>query len=84
METNLLLVVELSFPPISGIHPCLTLKVAVVRTGGNQGGALLDSIFGLLGLLLRPSPVQEVFCTIIWMKEGMFQLSIKQFWKACD
>ncbi|KAG1877227.1 CHAT domain-containing protein [Suillus subluteus] len=34
----------LSFPPVRGVHPSLTLKAAVVHTCDNQDGALSDSL----------------------------------------
>ncbi|KAG2363017.1 CHAT domain-containing protein [Suillus spraguei] len=34
---------NLSFPPVRGVHPSLTLKVAVVHSCENQDSALLDS-----------------------------------------
>ncbi|KAG1775482.1 hypothetical protein EV702DRAFT_431672 [Suillus placidus] len=33
---------HLSFPPVRGVHPSLTLKVTVVHTRDNQDGALSD------------------------------------------
>ncbi|KAG2143668.1 CHAT domain-containing protein [Suillus clintonianus] len=35
---------ELSFPPVRGVTPSLTLKVTVVHASDNQDGALLDSL----------------------------------------
>ncbi|KAG1747311.1 CHAT domain-containing protein [Suillus lakei] len=35
---------NISFPPVRGVHPSLTLKVAVVQSCDNQDNALLDSI----------------------------------------
>ncbi|KAG2122344.1 CHAT domain-containing protein [Suillus clintonianus] len=35
---------ELSFPPVRGVRPSLTLKVAVVDACDNQNGALFDSL----------------------------------------
>ncbi|KAG1816875.1 CHAT domain-containing protein [Suillus subaureus] len=35
---------ELSFPSVDGVHPSLTMKVAVVHACDNQNGALCDSL----------------------------------------
>ncbi|KAG2149362.1 CHAT domain-containing protein [Suillus clintonianus] len=35
---------ELSFPPVRGVNPSLTLKVTVVHTNDNQDGTLFDSL----------------------------------------
>ncbi|KAG2118385.1 Fungalysin metallopeptidase-domain-containing protein [Suillus clintonianus] len=35
---------ELSFPPVRGVNPSLTLKATVVHASDNQDGALLDSL----------------------------------------
>ncbi|KAG2343859.1 TPR-like protein [Suillus weaverae] len=35
---------DLSFPPVCGVHPSLTLKAAVVHACDNQNGALSDSL----------------------------------------
>ncbi|KAG1820392.1 uncharacterized protein BJ212DRAFT_1478507 [Suillus subaureus] len=35
---------DLSFPPVHGVHPSLTLKVAVVHACDNQDGTLFDSL----------------------------------------
>ncbi|KAG0704968.1 CHAT domain-containing protein [Suillus ampliporus] len=37
-------VVDLSFPPVYGVHPSLTLKAAVTHPCENQDGALFDSV----------------------------------------
>ncbi|KIK37569.1 hypothetical protein CY34DRAFT_15630 [Suillus luteus UH-Slu-Lm8-n1] len=34
---------ELSFPPVRGVHPSLTLKAAVAQARNDQGGALPDT-----------------------------------------
>jgi hypothetical protein len=33
---------DLSFPPVCGVHPSLTLKATVVQACDNQDGALAD------------------------------------------
>ncbi|KIK32118.1 hypothetical protein CY34DRAFT_19276 [Suillus luteus UH-Slu-Lm8-n1] len=35
---------DISFPPIRGVHPSLTLKATVLHSCNNQDSALLDSI----------------------------------------
>ncbi|KAG2359469.1 CHAT domain-containing protein [Suillus spraguei] len=35
---------NISFPPVDGVHPCLTLKAAVLHHCDNQESALLDSV----------------------------------------
>ncbi|KAG2136723.1 CHAT domain-containing protein [Suillus clintonianus] len=35
---------ELSFPPVCGVHPSLTLKTAVVHACDNQAGTLFDTV----------------------------------------
>ncbi|KAG1858811.1 hypothetical protein DFJ58DRAFT_744845 [Suillus subalutaceus] len=35
---------NISFPPVRGVHPFLTLKVAIIHTSDNQNGALFESL----------------------------------------
>jgi hypothetical protein len=42
IHAHIITFVDLSFPPVRGVCPSLTLKVAVVHACDNQDGALSD------------------------------------------
>ncbi|KAG2360634.1 hypothetical protein BDR07DRAFT_1486761 [Suillus spraguei] len=58
---------DISFPPVRGVRPCLTLKVTVLHSSDNRGSALLDSITES-GIARETDAGHERFATYVTSK----------------